>query len=106
MWHDSICASTDAVLFSVGLAPAESASDEDGHGDQCVGTKSGDIDVFSSLNYLGPPSPTMDAWLQCTGRAAWAEELAVVVAEPHRLTPYRGRHTHQPGPSAGRTSTM
>jgi hypothetical protein len=34
----------------------------------------------------------MDAWLQRTGRVAGAEELAVVVTEHHRLTPYRGRH--------------
>ncbi|MGH3981635.1 MAG: hypothetical protein ACRDST_02805 [Pseudonocardiaceae bacterium] len=51
-----------------------------------------DIDVFSSLNYLGPSISTMDAWLKRTGRAAWAEELAVIVAKHHHLTPYRGRH--------------
>jgi hypothetical protein len=51
-----------------------------------------DIDAFKSLNYLGPSIRTMDAWLQRTGRGAWAEELAVVVAEHHRLVPYRGRH--------------
>ncbi|MGH3973070.1 MAG: hypothetical protein ACRDS9_07070 [Pseudonocardiaceae bacterium] len=51
-----------------------------------------DIDVFSSLNYLGPSIRTMDAWLKHTGRGAWAEELAVIVAKHHHLTPYRGRH--------------
>lgn len=51
-----------------------------------------DIDVFSSLNYLGPSISTMDAWLQRTGRGAWADELAVIVAKHHHLTPYRGRH--------------
>jgi hypothetical protein len=51
-----------------------------------------DIDVFSSLNYLGSSIRTMDAWLQRTGRGAWAEELAVVVAEHHRLAPCRGRY--------------
>lgn len=51
-----------------------------------------DIDVFSSLNYLGPSIHTMDAWLRRTGRDAWAEELAVVVAEHHRLFPCRGPH--------------
>ena len=34
----------------------------------------------------------MDAWLQRTGRGAWADELAVIVAKHHHLTPYRGRH--------------
>ncbi len=51
-----------------------------------------DIDAFSSLNYLGPSIHTMQAWLQRTGREAWAEELAVVVAQHHRLAPYKGRH--------------
>ncbi|HET9254795.1 MAG TPA: hypothetical protein VFO16_06285 [Pseudonocardiaceae bacterium] len=51
-----------------------------------------DIDVFSSLNYLGPSIQTMDAWLTRTGRDSWAEELAVIVAKHHHLTPYRGRH--------------
>ena len=51
-----------------------------------------DIDVFSSLNYLGPSIRTMDAWLQRTGRGTWAEELAVIVAKHHHLTAYRGRH--------------
>lgn len=51
-----------------------------------------DIDAFSTLNYLGPSIRTMDAWLQRTGRGAWAEELAVVVAQHHRLAPYKGRH--------------
>ncbi len=51
-----------------------------------------DIDVFSSLNYLGPSIRTMDTWLKRTGRGAWAEELAVIVAKHHHLTSYRGRH--------------
>jgi hypothetical protein len=49
-----------------------------------------DIDVFSSLNYLGPSIRTMDAWLQRTGRSAWADELTVIVAKHHHLTRYRG----------------
>jgi hypothetical protein len=48
--------------------------------------------VFSSLNYLGPSIRSMDAWLQRTGRGAWAEELAVIVAKHHHLTAYRGRY--------------
>lgn len=51
-----------------------------------------DIDVFTSLNYLGLSINTMDAWLQRTGRGAWGEELAVIVARHHHLTTYRGRH--------------
>lgn len=51
-----------------------------------------DIDAFTSLNYLGLSIGTMDAWLQRTGRDAWGEELAVIVAKHHHLTTYRGPH--------------
>jgi hypothetical protein len=51
-----------------------------------------DIDVFTSLNYLGLSIHTMDAWLQRTGRSGWADELAVIVAKHHHLTPYRGHY--------------
>ncbi len=53
-----------------------------------------DIEAFGGLDYLGPSIRTQDAWLRRAGREAWASELAVVVAEHHRLTPYRGRHAH------------
>lgn len=48
--------------------------------------------MFSSLNYLGPSIRTMDAWLQRTGRGAWAEELAIIVAKHHHLSTYRRPH--------------
>jgi hypothetical protein len=51
-----------------------------------------DLEAFSSLDYLAPSIRAQDAWLHSTDRAAWADELAVVVAEHHRVTPYRGAH--------------
>ena len=51
-----------------------------------------DIEAFASLNYLAPSITTQDAWLERTGRGAWSEELAVVVAQHHRFRTYRGRH--------------
>lgn len=51
-----------------------------------------DLEAFTSLDYLAPSIAAQDAWLQRTGRAAWADELAVVVAEHHRVTPYKGTH--------------
>ncbi|MGI8558297.1 MAG: HD family phosphohydrolase [Solirubrobacteraceae bacterium] len=51
-----------------------------------------DLEAFSALDYLGPSIRSQDAWLERTGRQAWAPELAVVVAEHHRLTRYRGGH--------------
>lgn len=49
-----------------------------------------DLDVFAGLDYLAPSIRAQDAWLRDTERQAWADDLAVVVAEHHRLTPYRG----------------
>jgi hypothetical protein len=51
-----------------------------------------DLEAFRSLDYLAASITAQDAWLQSTGRAEWADELAVVVAEHHRVTPYRGAH--------------
>ena len=51
-----------------------------------------DIDVFTSLNYLGLSIRTMDGWLRRTGRGAWGDELAVIVAKHHHLTTYRGSY--------------
>ena len=51
-----------------------------------------DLDAFSSLDYLAPSIRAQDAWLRETGRDAWADELALMIAEHHRLTPYRGPH--------------
>jgi hypothetical protein len=51
-----------------------------------------DLEAFTSLDYLAPSIQAQDAWLQRTGRGAWADELAVIVAEHHRVTPYKGAH--------------
>jgi hypothetical protein len=51
-----------------------------------------DIEAFAGLDYLAPSIHTQDAWLERTDRSAWSEELAVVVAQHHRLGTYRGRH--------------
>ena len=51
-----------------------------------------DLDAFSSLDYLAPSIRAQDAWLRETGRGDWADELALMIAEHHRPTPYRGAH--------------
>jgi hypothetical protein len=51
-----------------------------------------DLDAFGSLDYLASSIRAQDAWLRETGRLAWADELALVIAEHHRLNPYRGPH--------------
>ena len=51
-----------------------------------------DIEAFAGLDYLAPSIHSQDAWLERTGRSAWSEELAVVVAQHHRFGTYRDRH--------------
>lgn len=48
-----------------------------------------DLDAFRSLDYLAPSIGAQDAWLRATGREAWSDELAMIVAQHHRLAPYR-----------------
>ena len=47
-----------------------------------------DIAAFDTLDYLVPSIEAQDAWLQQTGRESWSDELALVVAEHHRLSGY------------------
>jgi hypothetical protein len=69
------------------------APDEDDRDDKlAIAAAFHDLDAFSTLDYLASSIRAQDAWLQRTGREAWSAELAVVVAEHHRLTPYRGPH--------------
>lgn len=51
-----------------------------------------DLEAFTSLDYLAPSIRAQDTWLRATGREPWSDELAVIVAEHHRATPYRGAH--------------
>ncbi len=51
-----------------------------------------DLDAFHSLDYLAPSIRAQDAWLRRTGREAWSDELAVVIAEHHRMTRCKGPH--------------
>ncbi len=45
-----------------------------------------DIAASDTLDYLVPSIEAQDAWLRQTGREAWSDELALVVAEHHRLS--------------------
>ncbi len=53
-----------------------------------------DLAAFDTLDYLVPSIVAQDAWLQRTGREEWSDELAVVVAEHHRLSRYRAPRPH------------
>jgi len=74
------------------LARAIAPEDPDRDEKLAVAAAFHDLDAFTSLDYLASSIRAQDAWLQSTGRAEWGPELAVVVAEHHRLTPCRGKH--------------
>lgn len=49
-----------------------------------------DLDVFSTLDYLGPSIDAATAWLVRTDRADWADEVARIIAFRHRPRAYTG----------------
>lgn len=53
-----------------------------------------DVAAFDTLDYLAPSIEAQDAWLTQTGRDAWSDELALVVAEHHRFAQYRAPRPH------------
>jgi hypothetical protein len=55
-----------------------------------------DLAAFDTLDYLVPSIEAQDAWLQQTGRDAWRDELALVIAEHHRLTGYGPTRPYAP----------
>jgi hypothetical protein len=57
-----------------------------------IGAAFHDLGAFATLDYLAPSIAAQDAWLRRTGRDAWKRELALLIAEHHRLTRYRGTH--------------
>jgi hypothetical protein len=50
--------------------------------------------AFDTIDYLVPSIEAQDAWLEKTGRGSWSDELALIVAEHHRLFKYGPRHPH------------
>lgn len=55
-----------------------------------------DIAAFDTLDYLVPSIEAQDAWLRQTGREAWSGELALIVAEHHRLSGYGPARPYAP----------
>jgi hypothetical protein len=55
-----------------------------------------DLAAFDTLDYLVPSIAAQDAWLQETGRENWSDELALIVAEHHRLSRYQRTRPHAP----------
>ena len=55
-----------------------------------------DLAAFDTLDYLVPSIAAQDAWLHETGREDWSDELALIVAEHHRLSRYGPTRPHAP----------
>jgi hypothetical protein len=55
-----------------------------------------DLAAFDTLDYLVPSIEAQDAWLHETGRENWSDELALMVAEHHRLSRYGPTRAHAP----------
>jgi hypothetical protein len=55
-----------------------------------------DLAAFDTLDYLVPSIAAQDAWLRQTGRESWSDELALMVAEHHRLFRYGQTRPHAP----------
>jgi len=78
------------VNFARALAPSAPHRDDK----LAIAAAFHDLAAFDTLDYLVPSIEAQDAWLQETGRENWSDELALIVAEHHRLSRY-GR----PGPT-------
>jgi HD domain-containing protein len=55
-----------------------------------------DLAAFDTLDYLVPSIEAQDAWLRQTGREAWSDELALIVAQHHRLSGYGPARPYAP----------
>ncbi len=78
------------VNLARALAPREPDSDEK----LSIAAAFHDLAAFDTLDYLVPSIAAQDAWLQETGRGNWSDELALVVAQHHRLSRYGPARPH------------
>jgi HD domain len=80
------------VNFARALAPDEPDRDDK----LAVAAAFHDLAAFDTLDYLVPSIEAQDAWLRQTGRDTLSDELALVVAEHHRLSGYGPTRPHAP----------
>ncbi|MGB3895977.1 hypothetical protein [Mycolicibacter sinensis] len=55
-----------------------------------------DLAAFDTIDYLVPSIEAQDAWLRETGREAWSNELALIIAQHHRLAGYGSSRPYAP----------
>lgn len=80
------------VNFARALTP-----DEPGRDDKfAIAAAFHDLAAFDTLDYLVPSIQAQDSWLRATGRQAWSDEMALIVAQHHRLAKYAPTRPHAP----------
>lgn len=82
------------VYRVVNYARAFGAAEADRDDKLAIAAAFHDLAAFDTLDYLVPSIAAQDAWLQQTGRTAWSDELALVVAQHHRVTAYPASKPH------------
>jgi HD domain len=80
------------VNFARALAPAVPDRDDK----LAVAAAFHDLAAFDTLDYLVPSIEAQDAWLKKNGLESWSDELALIVAEHHRLTRYGSTRPYAP----------
>jgi hypothetical protein len=80
------------VNFARALAPGDPEDDDK----LAIAAAFHDLAAFDTLDYLVPSIEAQDAWLRQVGRTQWSDELALVVAEHHRLSGYGPTRPHAP----------
>src|ERR1700709_2176414 len=78
------------VNFARAMTPATSDRDDK----LAIAAAFHDLAAFDTLDYLAPSIQAQDAWLEQTGRQAWSDELALIVAEHHRMSSYGATRPH------------
>jgi hypothetical protein len=76
------------VYRVVNFAPALTPQASDRDDKLAVAAAFHDIAAFDTLGYLVPSIEAQDVWLRQNGRETWSDELALIVAEHHRLSGY------------------
>jgi HD domain-containing protein len=80
------------INFARALTPDEADRDDK----LAIAVAFHDLAAFDTLDYLVPSIAAQDAWLQQTGRQSWSDELALIVAEHHRLSGYGPSRPYAP----------
>jgi hypothetical protein len=80
------------VNFACALGPSEPVSEDK----RAIAKAFHDLAAFTTLDYLVPSIEAQDAWLRETGWENWSDELALMIAEHHRLSRYGPTRPHAP----------